>query len=272
MLGHQLFKSLKKEHLIRVTLRQDMIAYEKFALFDASDSYCGIDIRCFEQLVDVVADFKPNAIINCIGIVKQRTIAKESIPSIEVNALLPHRLAVLCEAIGARLIHLSTDCVFSGKKGNYLESDLSDAEDLYGKTKYLGEVQESHCLTLRTSIIGIELSRKKSLLEWFLSQTGSVKGYTNAIYSGFTTIEMAQIINMMLLNYPNASGVYHVASDSISKYELLSLINSGFNKNLEIIPDNTFSCNRTLDSTRFRTEFSYSPPSWNIMIDDLANQ
>ena len=170
MLGHQLLKSLAPRHEVRVTLRQDMEAYAAYQLFDNANSYTGIDVRSLERLAEVLADFRPEAVINAVGIVKQRPTAKESIPSLEINSLLPHRLAVLCKAIGARLIHLSTDCIFSGKKGNYQESDPSDAEDLYGKTKFLGETQENHCLTLRTSIIGRELSRNKSLLEWFLAQ------------------------------------------------------------------------------------------------------
>jgi dTDP-4-dehydrorhamnose reductase len=269
MLGHQLLRSFMTRHDVRVTLKQSPPLYEKYGIFNTRNTYYGVYANVFESLVEVAGDFKPEAIINCIGIVKQRSTAKESIPSLEINALLPHRLAVICKAIGSRLIHLSTDCVFSGKKGNYLESDLSDAEDLYGQTKYLGEVQEEHCLTLRTSIIGRELSRKKSLFEWFLAQQNSIKGFTKAQYNGFTTIEMARIIEKMLLEYPSASGVYQVSSEPISKYDLLRLIREKMNKNIEIESNDTFMCDRTLDSTRFRREFNYTPPSWSEMIEEL---
>lgn len=269
MLGHQLLKHLQTHHEVKVTLRQDLGAYTALGIFNKKNVYDGIDIRSLERLMEVMVDFKPDAVINAVGIVKQRPDAKESIPSLEINALLPHRLAVLCKGIGARLIHLSTDCVFSGRKGNYIESDPSDAEDLYGKTKYLGEVHESNSLNLRTSIIGRELSRHTSLLDWFLAQTGTVRGFTNAIYTGFTTIEMSRIIERMLLEFPKASGVYQVSSDPINKYELLLLIREKFGLNIEIIPDSAFYCDRSLDSSLFRSEFNYTPPTWSSMIGEL---
>lgn len=269
MLGHQLLKSLAQRHEVKVTLRQDLEAYSSCKLFNHDNAYTGIDIRSLERLVEVMADFRPEAVINAVGIVKQRSDAKESIPSLEINALLPHRLAVLCKGIGARLIHLSTDCIFSGKRGNYLESDPSDAEDLYGKTKYLGEVHEANSLTLRTSIIGQELSRHTSLLDWFLAQTGTVKGFTEAIYTGFTTLEMSRIIESMLINHPEACGVYQVSSDPINKYELLLLIKEKLGLDIEIVPDKVFCCDRSLDSSRFRAEFNYTPPSWTAMIEEL---
>lgn len=269
MLGHQLLSHLQSRHEVRCTLRQDLAAYVEFGLFSSDNSYGGLDVRSLERLVEVLADFRPQVVINCVGIVKQRPTAKESIPSLEINALLPHRLAVLCKGIGARLVHLSTDCVFSGRKGNYQESDPSDAEDLYGKTKFLGEVHDDNCLTLRTSIIGRELSRKKSLLEWFLAQQGPVKGFKNAIYNGFTTLEMSRIIESMLLDHPQASGVYQVSSEPINKYELLLLFREKLRHNIEILPDESFCCDRSLDSTRFRRAFNYTPPSWDSMIAEL---
>ena len=269
MLGHQLLTYLRPRHEIKVTLRKDIDAYSQYGLFNFENSYDGIDVRSLERLMEVLADFRPEAVINAVGIVKQRPDAKESIPSLEINALLPHRLAMLCKGVGARLVHLSTDCVFSGKKGNYLESDPSDAEDLYGKTKFLGEIHETNCLTLRTSIIGRELSRHKSLLDWFLTQTGTVKGFTNAIYTGITTLEMSRIIEMMLNKFPYASGVYQVSSDPINKYELLLLIREKLGHDIEIIPDNVFCCDRSLQSSRFRAEFNYTPPDWPAMIEEL---
>lgn len=210
--------------------------------------------------------------INAVGIVKQRSAAKDSIPSLEINALFPHRLALLCKAIGARMIHMSTDCVFSGRKGLYEETDPADAEDLYGKTKFLGEVNESNCVTIRTSIIGRELSRKKSLVEWFLAQKGPVKGYKKAIFSGFTTLEMSRIIEMILVDHPKKSGVYQVSADPINKFDLLTLIRDAMNLPTEIIPDSDFQCDRSLVSSRFRKEFNYAPPSWKTMVSELAKQ
>ena len=269
MLGHQLLKHLQPRYEVKVTLRQDLNTYASFGMFSNENAYGAIDIRSMERLVEVMADFRPEAVINAVGIVKQRVDAKESIPSLEINALLPHRLAVLCKSIGARLIHLSTDCIFSGERGSYQESDPSDAEDLYGKTKYLGEVHEVNSLTLRTSIIGRELSRHTSLLDWFLAQTGMVKGFTNAIYTGFTTLEMSRIIEKMLIEFPGASGVYQVSSDPINKYELLLLFKEKLGHDIDIIPDNNFCCDRSLDSSRFRTDFNYTPPTWPAMIEEL---
>lgn len=269
MLGHQLLKAWQSRHAVRCTLRQDLSAYASFELFTAENSYAGIDVRSLARLTEVVADFRPEAVVNCVGIVKQRPTAKESIPSLEINALLPHRLAVLCKGIGARLVHLSTDCVFNGKKGNYQENDPSDAEDLYGKTKYLGEVHDENCLTLRTSIIGRELTRKKSLLEWFLAQTGPVKGFRKAIYNGFTTLEMSRIIETLLLDHPTANGVYQVSSEPINKYDLLLLFREKLGHSIEILPDESFYCDRSLDSSRFRREFNYSPPTWESMVEEL---
>ena len=269
MLGHQLMKYLGARHDVKVTLRQEIATYNHLGLFNQKNSISCIDVRSYERLVDAFSDYCPNIVINAVGIVKQRPDSKESIPSLEINALLPHRLSILCKTIGARLIHLSTDCIFSGKKGNYLETDLSDAEDLYGKTKYLGEVHDSNCLTIRTSIIGRELSRHTSLLDWFLAQTSNIKGYRNAIYSGFTTIEMCKIIDKIILQFPNASGVYQVSSKPISKYELLLMLRKHFGRDIDIIPDDNFRCNRSLDSSRFRSEFAYVPPSWNEMVEEL---
>jgi dTDP-4-dehydrorhamnose reductase len=270
MLGHQLFKHLKSSHDVRVTLRKDLVAYKRFMLFSKENTYPGIDVRSPGKLAEVLTDFHPDAVVNAIGIVKQLPEASESIPSIEINALFPHRLALLCKDISARMIHLSTDCVFSGEKGNYREDDPSDAIDLYGKSKYLGEVNEQHCITLRTSMIGRELSHKKSLLEWFLAQKGSIKGFKKAIFSGFTTRELSRIIEMILTQHPYASGIYHVSSDPISKFDLLSLIKEGLNLPVEIIPDKSFVCDRSLDYSKFRQEFGYNPPTWEEMIKELC--
>jgi dTDP-4-dehydrorhamnose reductase len=170
-------------------------------------------------------------------------------------------------------VHLSTDCVFSGKKGNYQESDPSDAEDLYGRTKYLGEVQDTRCLTLRTSIIGKELSRKLGLLEWFLAQGGVIQGYRKAIFSGFTTLEMSRIIiEKILVDYPEKEGLYHVSSEPISKFDLLMLIKEKVGLATEIIPDETVQYDRSLESTRFRREFNYTPPTWEEMIKELSER
>jgi dTDP-4-dehydrorhamnose reductase len=270
MLGHQLLKHLTTSHEVKVTVRQDLGAYEQYGLFHAGNTYAGIDVRSANSLTGVLTDFQPQKVINAVGIIKQRPGAKESIPSIEINSLFPHRLAVLCDDVGSRMLHLSTDCVFSGKKGMYREEDVPDAEDLYGRSKLLGEVDNPNCLTMRTSMIGRELSRKQSLLEWFLAQERKIKGFKRAIFSGFTTIELSRIIEKIIVDYPEAGGLYHVSAEPISKFDLLALIKNRLKLPTEIEPDEEFVCDRSLDSTKFRQAFGYSPPSWEDMVDELC--
>lgn len=270
MLGHQLFKLLKQSEETKVTLHREPHAYSGLNLFDQKSCYYGLDARNLDRVTETFADFRPDAVVNAIGIVKQRAEAKDSLVSLEINALLPHRLAVLCKAAGARLIHMSTDCVFSGKKGNYSESDNSDADDIYGRTKFLGEPSGDHCFTMRTSIIGPEVFRKTGLLEWLLAQKGDIKGFKKAIFSGFTTSELSRIIAKIITKHPGACGLYHVSSEAISKFDLLSLIKEKMGLKNEIIPESVFNCDRSLNSSRFRKEFSYEPPSWPAMIAELA--
>jgi len=270
MLGHQLFKHLKDRHDVRATLRQEIAAFTKFNIFNSRNAYSGIDVRSTDKLEEIFNDFHPNVVVNAVGIIKQLPSAKESIPSIAINALFPHQLALICQQKTTRMIHLSTDCVFSGKKGNYREKDPADAQDLYGRTKLLGEVGEKPCITLRTSMIGKELIRKESLLEWFLSRKESVKGFKNAIFSGFTTQELSRIIEMIVTQYPTASGVYHVSSDPISKYDLLLMIKKRLKLPHKIVADESFVCDRSLNSSKFRRQFNFNPPGWEQMVEELA--
>jgi len=271
MLGHQLLKSWQGKHEVRVTLRGDSIRYAGYGLFTPENSFYGVDVLDFSSVEQVVRIFRPEAVVNAIGIVKQRIEAHDAILSLEVNSLLPHRLSQLCKKVGARLIHLSTDCVFSGGRGMYTEDDLEDARDLYGRSKLMGEVHDAHAVTLRTSIIGLELSRNKSLIEWFLAQSGQVKGFTRAVYSGFTTSEMARIIEQVLLEHRSMSGLWHVASEPISKYALLAELSGLMQRSdIDLLPENDFFCERSLDATRFNTATGYQPPSWHDMLKELA--
>jgi len=273
MLGHQLLLSLQHRHDVRVTLRQAMNQYKSYNLFTTANSYSEIDVRDENKLLNVLADFKPEAVINAVGIVKQRKSAKEVIPSLEINALFPHRLSEMCQSINARMIHLSTDCVFSGSKGKYRENDPSDAIDLYGKTKYLGEVQSPHCVTLRSSIIGLELARNTGLIEWFLAQQEQIKGFKRAIYSGFTTQEMSRLIETILVKHPDLSGVWHVASEAINKYDLLQIFCTMLDrKKIPIEPDEVFICDRSLNGDAFKKATGYQAPHWNKMLRELADQ
>ncbi|WP_019008861.1 dTDP-4-dehydrorhamnose reductase family protein [Deinococcus aquatilis] len=272
MFGHQFYQLVRERHDVRITVRQDFSSYANYGLFNRDNMYTGIDVRSSDRLAEVMADFRPDAVVNAVGIVKQRHSAKESIPSLEINSLLPHRLSELTRLGGARLVHLSTDCVFSGRQGMYQETDFPDADDLYGRSKLLGEVTDPHTLTLRTSIIGPELSRKTSLLEWVLAQKGQTKGFRQAIFSGLTTLELSRVIEQLLTQHPQASGLYQVSSEPINKYDLLNLICDAYKLDLEVVPDDQFVIDRSLDSRRFRDDFGYKPPSWSEMVQEMAAQ
>ena len=183
--------------------------------------------------------------------------------------MLPHRLARLCQLVGARLVHISTDCVFDGARGRYLESDPSDAKDLYGRSKYLGEVAYGHTLTLRTSIIGHELSSAHGLVGWFLAQQGRVKGYTRAIFSGLPTVELACMVRDVVVPRPDLHGLYHVASQPIAKYDLLLLLAKVYGKKIEVIPDEAVVIDRSLDATRWREATGYVAPNWNALVNAM---
>ena len=273
MLGHELLSSYSNKFDVKVTLRNDLKEYSRYKLFTSENTIDGIDVRSLEDVKTVLKEFSPDAVINTAGIIKQRDEARDYIQSIEINALFPHKLSVICVKNGSKLIHMSTDCVFSGKKGNYTEDDISDAYDLYGRTKYLGELEAEGCLTLRTSILGLELEYKKSLIEWFLKQKGEVDGYCKAIYTGLTTMEMARVIEFILLKYPDLSGLYQVASKPISKYDLLNKLANKLNRNdISINPDFEFHCDRSLNADRFRQATGYVGPSWDSMLDELVDR
>lgn len=272
MLGHRLWINLRKEHETWVTIRGSANELPDVEEFPREFIRTNVDALNFDQVTRALASIQPDLVINCIGLIKQMGhLAKDPIFSISLNAMLPHRISMICRVAKIRMIHISTDCVFSGKKGNYTEEDQSDAEDIYGRTKYLGEVSYSHCVTLRTSIIGRELKNKLGLIEWFLAQKGPINGYKRAIYSGFTTDELSRVIMRYVIPDPSLSGVYQVSSDPISKYDLLQLAKSSYRMDkVTINPDNDFYCDRSLNSERFRRQTGYTPPSWQSMIDELS--
>lgn len=229
----------------------------------------GVDIENQDTLMRVFAELRPEAVVNCIGLVKQLVDADDPLLALPINAMLPHRLARLCVLGGARLVHVSTDCVFNGTKGNYRESDLPDAEDLYGKSKFLGEVAYPHTVTLRTSIIGHELASAHGLVDWFLAQEGSVKGYRRAIFSGLPTAELARVVRDVVLPRPEMFGLYHVASAPIPKLDLLRLVAKAYGKSIEIVPDDAVVIDRSLNADRFREATGYSAPAWPELVSTM---
>lgn len=226
----------------------------------------GIDATDQDGLAAAVCRVRPDVVINCIGLVKQRAEASDPLLAIPVNALLPHRLAQLCALLGARLVHISTDCVFSGNKGLYQESDSVDAGDLYGRSKYLGEVRDTHCITLRTSIIGHESGRRQGLIDWFLAQQGVCRGYTRAVFSGLPTVVLAGLVRDVIIRRKDLHGLYHVAAAPISKYELLKLVADVYARAIEIVPDASLIVDRSLNADRFRAATGYAPPDWPELV------
>lgn len=271
MLGHVLFKKFfyNEKYEVSGTVRNLAGLKRYFPGEEAASLIPNVDVENFESVSNTFRAIRPDIVINCIGIIKHLPLAKNHLVSISINALLPHQLANLCENTNARLIHLSTDCVFNGKKGDYTESDISDAEDLYGKTKFLGEVDYPHAVTLRTSIIGHELQSSVALVDWFLNQEERVRGYTKAIYTGLTTYELADVILNHVIPNEELHGLYQVASEKITKYELLKLINQQYNKTVEVEAFAEFVLDRSLRADRFRSATGYTAPAWPDMVRDM---
>ncbi|TPQ39608.1 dTDP-4-dehydrorhamnose reductase family protein [Cupriavidus pinatubonensis] len=230
----------------------------------------GVDVENVDSLLSAFAAVRPDVVINCIGLIKQLAQANDPLAALPINAELPHRLARICAVGGARLVHISTDCVYSGGKGLYREEDASDAKDLYGRSKYLGEVDYPHAMTLRTSIIGHELDSANALVGWFLSQECSVKGYTKAVFSGLPTVELARVIADYVLPHPELRGLYHVSVEPIAKFDLLRLVADVYQKRIEILPDDGLVIDRSLDSSRFRAATGYVPPAWRELIETMS--
>lgn len=230
-----------------------------------------VDVSSFDTVRRLIQEQRPRVVINCVGIIKQSPAGKDPIPSIEINSLFPHRLFEASQSVGARVIHVSTDCVFSGERGMYREDDFPDARDLYGRSKLLGEIDREGALTLRTSIVGRELSSTTGLIEWFLSNRGGeVKGYADAVFSGLTTRELARVIARIVERHASLSGLYHVSAEPISKLDLLELLNRECEAGVKIHPSSEVRIDRSLDSSRFRAATGWAPPSWREMIRDMA--
>lgn len=273
MLGSTLFRTFSKDpQFVTFGSIRDPSAKQYFAseLHDALIPNVHLDGE--SGLLSVFSKIKPDIVVNCIGIIKQLPSANDYLESLSINATFPHRLAKYCDATGARLVHFSTDCVFSGKQGRYKEEDFPDAYDLYGRTKYLGEVNYENCITLRTSIIGHELNRSKSLIDWFLSQSGEVKGFVNAIFSGLPTIEVARVVKDYVIPNSTLNGLFHLSVDPINKYELLNLVANVYGKTIQIIPDDELVIDRSLNSDRFRTATGFKPKPWLDLIKDMYKE
>jgi dTDP-4-dehydrorhamnose reductase len=271
MLGHRVWRELHEHMETFAALRRSYDDVASLGWFDRASVIERVDASVDADLDRAFEVSKPDVVINAVGIVKKRDDAANAVRTIKINALLPHRLAARCERAGARLIHVSTDCVFSGTRGNYSEADTPDARDLYGRSKLLGEVDGSNCLTIRTSMVGREIGSSRGLIEWFLSHRGEkVSGFTRARFSGLTTAELARVIRRTIEEHADLRGVWHVAGEQISKFDLLSIANDTLGLGTTLVADDSFVCDRTLDATRFRHATGYRPPTWAAMVDEMA--
>lgn len=270
MLGHKLLQRLSVRHEVVGTVRGSTAEAPSISGVQSDLLIGGVAATEADAIRRVVQGVQPEAVLNCIGIVKQIDEAKDAIQSISVNSLLPHQLSAICSEFDSRLIHFSTDCVFSGRAGPYKESDLPDPVDLYGRSKLLGEVVDAGCLTIRTSIVGRELKRGTGLIDWIMSKRGGkVRGYRRALYSGLTTEAMSDVVELLLEKHPEVDGIWQVSADPIDKCSLLEIVNRVYGLNIEIEPDETFFCDRRLDSTRFREATGWTPPTWQEMIENM---
>jgi dTDP-4-dehydrorhamnose reductase len=274
MLGHKLIQGLAARGLpVSGTMRSSSMpdtSAARMALGAAREILPDVDVLQDGALQAAIEAVNPDVVINAVGVIKQLDLAKDAVTSIATNALLPHRAAALCKKRGARLIQFSTDCVFAGRKGPFAENSPADAEDLYGRSKLLGEVSGPGCLTIRSSIVGRELRGRSSLIEWFLSQRGGqAKGFAGALYTGLTTNVMSDLVGKLITEDTQVDGVWHVASEPISKYELLRMVNIHYGLGVTLERDEKFLCDRRLDGSAFAKRTGFSVPGWDTMVRQM---
>ena len=272
LIGHKLLQKLSIDFDVYATLHRSKENYGLMPLFSGQNIIDKVDVSDFENLRGILDTVNPNVILNCIGITPRKDEINDLYKVIKINALFPHQLANWAKANNKRVIHFSTDCVFNGSTGNYTENSLTTAEDVYGRTKALGEINYSHSLTIRSSFIGQELFGKTELLDWFLNQEGKrINGFTNTLYSGVSTNFMTRVVKTIILNAPKLSGLYQLASEKpISKYELLCIAKRAFEVNIEINPENKQVHTPTLNGSKLKDKIKIKVPSWKEMMNDLA--
>jgi dTDP-4-dehydrorhamnose reductase len=269
-LGHRLCLEWTERFECFGTVREP-VAEPVAELLKATTLIPGVTVDEPASLRHAFEEAKPDVVVNCIGAVKQAEAGQQAIPAIRMNSLFPHELAALCREFEARMVHVSTDCVFSGKRGNYSEDDVPDATDVYGRSKLLGEVSGEGLLTLRTSLIGRELRGSLGLLEWLISSRGgTVRGFKRAVFSGFTTMALADEIALLVSEHPELEGIWHLAAQPIDKLTLLTKLNDALGLEIEVVPDEDVAIDRSLDSSRLCRATDRQPRGWGEMVDELA--
>lgn len=272
MLGHMLFHVLSKNSALEIAGAVRSIAKTPMLKeLGVGRIFDGFDAKSQDSIEAVFKIFKPEIVVNCVGVIKQQPDGANNLECIELNSRLPHVLNNISKIYNSKFIHISTDCVFDGFLGNYTEGSTPTASDVYGMSKYLGEVTHGEALTIRTSIIGPELRGNLSLLEWFLSQKGSIKGYDQAIYSGLPTYELSKILEKIILERRDLKGLYQVASEPISKFDLLNLIKQKYRKPIEIIRFSDYKTDKSLSWKKLSSEIGYFPKSWEVLVSDMFN-
>lgn len=276
MLGHKLFQRLGAVYPETVGTISGRVTAEPFIripFFQTGKVIQEVDPMDFKGLENTIKQVAPDYVVNCLRVATHGDAVVPPVQSITVNSLLPHRLAEMAARQGARLIHFSSDCVFDGRQGMYTEEDSPNATHAYGQTRLLGEVDADNTLVLRGSVIGRELAGNSSLLEWFLLRKGTeIEGFTKAIYSGLTSIETARVVRMILEKAPRLTGLFHVASEPINKFDLLNLAKESFTVDVTIHKEEGFSVDRSLNADKFKAATNYIPPSWPAMMTELAKE
>ncbi|MEW6686545.1 MAG: SDR family oxidoreductase [Candidatus Edwardsbacteria bacterium] len=270
MLGHKVYQVFAESGIeVYGTMRKSLPEYISYSIFKEKNVIDNIDVRVSDNVQECLLRIKPDCVINCVGVIK--SLVKDPSETIAINSLFPHRIAKISTLINCRLIHISTDCVFSGKQGDYTEDSIPDATDLYGRSKLLGEVTGEPHLTIRTSIIGRELKTKHNLLEWILNSEGTIKGYVNAVFTGVTTKTLAKLLLRLLFEF-NLTGLIHIGGEKINKYELACLVKKVFRLNdLTVEKFNEFYCDRSLRTERFK-QTGIHVPSMEEMLSELCEE
>lgn len=269
-LGHRVCMDWGERFECFGTVREP-VAERVAGLLSPTTLIAGVTVEEPDSLRPAFEQAKPDVVLNCIGAVKQAEAGQQAVPAIRINSLFPHQLAALCEEHSARMLHVSTDCVFSGARGNYSEKDVPDATDIYGRSKLLGEVAGEGLLTVRTSLIGRELRGTLGLLEWLISNRGgSVRGFSRAVFSGFTTTALAGELAHLITEQPGLNGIWHLAAEPIDKLTLLTMLNEALDLGIRIEPDADVAINRALDSSRLRNVTGRQPRRWDEMVDELS--
>lgn len=266
MVGHKIAKSFSNSDFDLCLNSRSRSQYIKKYFPNSIVSNFDFNKQKIENLLN---KFMPNYVINAVGVTIRRG-ASDNKETNYINSQLPKKIDLWCMENQKNQILFSTDCVFSGDKGNYKDFDLPDSNDYYGKSKGKGEIDSLHTITLRSSMIGREIYNKSELLEWVISnKSKQIKGYYNVIYSGVTTLWMSKVLIEIIKNYPNLHGIYNISSPPISKFELITKINHYFKLNIDIVKDYSYSSNKSLNSDRFFSKTKFKKPNWDEMLLNL---